>query len=273
MSESMTARKTLNFLNAYLGRMQPIIEQSRGIIDKYFGDGILALWPTDPDAAVEAALAMQRELTSFNQKIAADNTWLGREIRIGVGLHTGRLMMGAIGSKNRIDMSVIGDTVNLASRLEGLTKFYKVDVIVSEGTHHRLKRPQAFNFRLLDLVRPKGKAEAIRVYELIDAEYDDNLRARKLATKDKFNEAVMLYQKKNFASALERFEEVIAVASEDAVAKTYRERCRKMLDRVATGFNVDNWDAVEVGCSFGDAISLAPAELSLFRLDQIMYEK
>jgi class 3 adenylate cyclase len=123
MSESMTARRTLNFLNSYLGRMQPIIEQRRGIIDKYFGDGILALWPTDPDAAVEAAITMQRELVSFNEKIAADNTWLGREIRIGVGLHTGRLMMGAIGSKNRIDMSVIGDTVNLGESLRTLRFF------------------------------------------------------------------------------------------------------------------------------------------------------
>lgn len=243
----MTARKTLNFLNAYLGRMQPIIEQSRGIIDKYFGDGILALWPTDPDAAVEAALAMQRELYSFNQKISTDNTWLGREVRIGVGLHTGRLMMGAIGSRNRIDMSVIGDTVNLASRLEGLSKFYKVDVIVSEGTHHRLKRPQAFNFRVLDLVRPKGKAEAIRIYELIDAEYDEGLRERKIATKDRFNDGVLLYQKKQFEPALARFEEVLGIAPDDAVAKTYRERCRKMMEKVAHGFKIENWDAVEVG--------------------------
>ncbi|KAI9015393.1 hypothetical protein DFJ74DRAFT_679984 [Hyaloraphidium curvatum] len=246
MSESMTARKTLNFLNAYLGRMQPVIEQNRGIIDKYFGDGILALWPTDPDHAVEAAMAMQRELAQFNQKIAQDNTWLGREIRIGVGVHTGRLMLGAIGSKNRIDMSVIGDTVNLASRLEGLTKYYKADVIVSEGTHHRLKRPQNFNFRLLDLVRPKGKAEAIRIYELIDAEYDEGLRARKIATKDRFNDGVMLYQKKQFAPALERFEATLAGAADDSVARMYRDRCRKMLEKIAGGFRVDNWDAVEV---------------------------
>jgi hypothetical protein len=145
-----------------------------------------------------------------------------------------------------VSLIVFTDCFLLASRLEGLTKFYKVDVIVSEGTHHRLKRPQNYNFRLLDIVRPKGKAEAIRVYELIDAEFDDGLRGRKIATKDRFNDAVMLYQKKNFALALEKFEEVIAIAFDDAVAKMYRDRCRKMLDRVATGYKVDTWDAVEV---------------------------
>ncbi len=165
LSESMSARRTLNFLNGYLSRMQPVIEQNNGIIDKYFGDGILALWPGDPDHAVESAMSMQRELWDYNEQLAEDPTFGGREIRIGIGIHFGRLMMGAIGAKNRIDMSVIGDTVNLASRLEGLTKFYKIDVMISESTHVRLKNPAKFNFRVLDMVRPKGKHEAIRIYE------------------------------------------------------------------------------------------------------------
>jgi class 3 adenylate cyclase len=165
LSESMSARRTLNFLNGYLSRMQPVIEQNNGIIDKYFGDGILALWPGDPDQAVEAAMSMQRELWDYNEQLAEDPTFGAREIRIGIGIHFGRLMMGAIGAKNRIDMSVIGDTVNLASRLEGLTKFYKIDVMISESTHVRLKNPSKFNFRVLDMVRPKGKHEAIRIYE------------------------------------------------------------------------------------------------------------
>ena len=145
-------------------------------------------------------------------------------------------------------------------------------MIVSEGTHHRLKRPQNYNFRLLDIVRPKGKAEAIRVYELIDAEFDDALRASKIATKDRFNDAVMLYQKKNFAAALEKFEEVIVMAHEDAVAKMYRDRCRKMLDRVASGYKLDSWDSVEVRPSLpAQGVELVLILVSF--LKQIMYDK
>ncbi|KAJ3343051.1 hypothetical protein HDU93_000221 [Gonapodya sp. JEL0774] len=245
LSESMNARKTLSFLNAYLSKMQPLIEQNKGIVDKYFGDGILALW-NDPDGALDSAIFMQRELQHFNTNNLSEKTYHQRETRVGIGFNSGRLMLGAIGARSRIDVSVIGDTVNLGSRVEGLTKFYHVDCLVSEHTFVRLKNPNRFNFRMIDLVRAKGKTEAIKIYELIDGEYDERLRERKLAIRTIFTDAVNLYQRKNFMSALQKFDECWRLCPEDYCTRMYKDRCRKMLQMIADGVNINNWEPVEI---------------------------
>ncbi|KXS18843.1 hypothetical protein M427DRAFT_42141 [Gonapodya prolifera JEL478] len=245
LSESMNARKTLSFLNAYLSKMQPLIEQNKGIVDKYFGDGILALW-NDPDGALDSAIFMQRELQRFNASNLSEKNYHQRETRVGIGFNSGRLMLGAIGARNRIDVSVIGDTVNLGSRVEGLTKFYHVDCLVSEHTYVRLKNPNRFNFRMIDLVRAKGKMEAIKIYELIDGEYDEKLRARKVSIRNIFSEAVNLYQRKNFMSALQKFDECWKLCPEDYCTRMYRDRCKKMLQMIADGVNINNWEPVEI---------------------------
>jgi signal transduction histidine kinase/DNA-binding response OmpR family regulator len=131
LSEKMTPKENFDFLNMFLGGVGPCIREHRGFIDKYLGDGIMALFPESPVDAVEAALAMQVQLDEFNTHRATEGY---PPIKIGIGLHTGSLILGTIGEEKRMEGTVISDAVNLASRLEGLTKWYGCTLIISEQT-------------------------------------------------------------------------------------------------------------------------------------------
>ncbi len=129
LSEKMTPQENFDFINTYLGIMEPITRQYNGIIDKYIGDAIMALFPNNVDDAVQGAIAMLEKLVEFNQ-MPQDAGF--QKIRIGIGLHTGKLMLGTIGGQARMDGTVISDAVNLASRIEGLTKIYGTPLLISE---------------------------------------------------------------------------------------------------------------------------------------------
>ena len=131
LSEKMTPEENFNFINSYLSRMSPIIQNHHGYIDKFMGDGIMALFDGMPDNALNAAIAMQKHIVVYN--LHRDSQ--GYEpIRIGIGMHTGRLMLGAIGGIERMEGTVISDSVNLGSRIEGLTKIYGIKIAISEKT-------------------------------------------------------------------------------------------------------------------------------------------
>lgn len=165
MSEQMTPIETFEFLNDYLSRMGNAIDNCGGFIDKYIGDAIMALFDRPhTDYAVQAALAMQNTLVDFNQ----DRRKKGLPtIDIGIGIHQGEVIMGTIGFTSRIDSTVIGDAVNLASRVEGLTKTYNCSILVTESVIAALAHPENFKFRLVDRsVKVKGKDESIAIYEI-----------------------------------------------------------------------------------------------------------
>jgi class 3 adenylate cyclase len=125
----MSPGENFNFINSYLSRISPVIRENHGFIDKYIGDGIMALFPGDPRNALNAAMALLQTLDEYN----LDRLNSGyREIRVGIGINYGRLMLGTIGEEHRLEGTVISDTVNMASRLEQLTKVFQTDVIISE---------------------------------------------------------------------------------------------------------------------------------------------
>jgi two-component system sensor histidine kinase ChiS len=126
----MSPKDNFDFINAYLGRVSPVIRKHHGFIDKYIGDAIMALFPENADDAVQAAIEIHRQLVKFNQEREQFSL---QPIKIGIVLHIGTLMLGTIGEEKRMEGTVISDAVNLASRLEGLTKMYGASILVSEA--------------------------------------------------------------------------------------------------------------------------------------------
>ena len=167
LSESMTPEDNFRFINSYLSRMEPVINQNNGFIDKYIGDAIMALFSGDANNAVNAGIAMLNRLLEYNQNRANSGY---APIKIGIGINTGSLMLGTVGGQNRMDGTVISDAVNLASRVESLTKNYGVSLLITQETFLRLENPSEYAIRTLDRVKVKGKSESVTVYEVFDAD-------------------------------------------------------------------------------------------------------
>jgi signal transduction histidine kinase/class 3 adenylate cyclase/ActR/RegA family two-component response regulator len=222
LSERMTPEDNFRFINTYLSCMEPIIIEHTGFIDKYIGDAIMALFSGSADDAVKAGIDMLCQLKKYNEH---------REIvgyvpiQIGIGINTGLLMLGTVGGQKRMDSTVISDAVNLASRMEGLTKNYGVPLLISHQTYLGLLNPTAYAIRRIDQVQVKGKSELVTVYEVFEAD-DPESKAAKLATLEPFTKALSLYETKSFLPAAQLFEACLQRNPADTVAQIYLERCR-----------------------------------------------
>jgi class 3 adenylate cyclase/HAMP domain-containing protein len=166
MSEQLTPLETFALLNDYLACMGQVINDAGGFIDKYIGDAIMALFEDETTGCVlHAAVAMQQALKRFNeQRLRKDQP----TISIGIGIHRGEVVMGTIGFTSRIESTAIGDAVNIAARVEGLTRKYNCAILVTESVVAALRHPEAFKLRLVDdSVKVKGKNEPVAIYELM----------------------------------------------------------------------------------------------------------
>ena len=225
LSEQMTPRENFKFINEYLSRMEPAILENKGFIDKYIGDGIMALFSGNADDAVKAGITMVQQLTDYNQYRvkSGDNP-----IAIGIGINTGSLMLGTVGGKTRMDGTVISDDVNLASRMEGLTKLYQVSLLISHQTVARLQYPTDYCIRFIEQTKVKGKSKSVAVFEVFDGD-EPKIKEKKLATKAVFEEGLFLYYQKVFLEAKKRFQVVLSMIPNDTVAQIYLERCYQQL--------------------------------------------
>ena len=225
LSESMTPQENFDFMNSYLSQMEPMIVPFRGLIDKYIGDAIMALFPEGTDDGVRGALAMLERLDMYN---------LGRTragylpIRIGIGINTGIVMLGTVGGIGRMEGTVISDAVNLASRLEGMSKVYGVPLLISEHTLHSLEDPSQYCIRFLARSRVKGKQEAQSVYEVFDAD-PPRIRTAKKRTQKRFEEALAFYFVGDISRARTRLVRCLEEVPEDAPAVLYLSRCDEFL--------------------------------------------
>ncbi|MFA5371454.1 MAG: adenylate/guanylate cyclase domain-containing protein [Sideroxydans sp.] len=225
LSEDMTPQENFNFLNSYLKQMEPIIGTHHGIIDKYVGDTILALFTQGADDALSGAIHMLEKLDEYNA---------GREragykpIRVGFGLNTGLVMIGTVGGENRMESTVIGDAVNLTSRIEESTKVYGTPLLISQNTLYDLAVPGKYDIRFLDRIRVKGKTQPLSIYEVFNAD-PIKLRDDKRTTRDKFENAVVYYHLKDIPRAMKLFTQCIETAPDDLPARIYLTRCADFL--------------------------------------------
>lgn len=220
MSERMTPEDNFKFINAYLSRMEPAITENEGFIDKYIGDAIMALFGGSADDAVKAGISMLQRLSEYNLTRQRPER---SPISIGIGINTGDLMLGIVGGKHRMDSTVISDAVNLAARLEELSKRYQIPLLISEHTFLRLEDPNIYSLRVIDKVRVKGKSEMVSVFEVFDAD-PPVLYRKKAATKTLFEQALILYHLEAFPESAECFEACLRENPSDQVAKIYLER-------------------------------------------------
>jgi len=246
LSEQMTPQQNFNFINSYLGRMGPIIREHHGFIDKYIGDAIMALFPTDADNAVQASIDMLKLLVKYNQGRKRAGY---RPIKIGIGLNSGVLMLGTVGEQDRMDGTVISDAVNLASRIEGMTKVYGVSLLIGETTYFQLQDTSKYQIRIIDQVQAKGKSEPVTVFEVFDGDPPQIIEIKqqslmlfkqgfKLYHQAKFAGATSLFsdvlqvdlkgQMKQIEEAKEFFKEILHVHPDDKVAQIYVQRCENI---------------------------------------------
>jgi len=237
LSESMTPQENFNFLNAYLGRVSPIIRQHNGFIDKYIGDEVLALFPEQTEDAVQSAIAIRQEVVRYNESRKKRGH---QAIEIGIGIHTGSLMLGIIGEEERMDGTVISDAVNLASRLEGLNKLYGASIVISEQSLFSLERPTRYHFRFLDRVQVKGKTDPVSVFEVFDGDSAEMIDL-KLKTRTDFEKGLLHYHSEEFVEAQAFFKTVLDQNPEDKAASLYLKRAAYF---IKYGAPVD-WEGVE----------------------------
>ena len=223
LAEGMTPAETFGFINQYLGAVEPAIARHNGIVDKYVGDAVMALFPDNPDDAIRAALDMFQMLEMLNK----DRALRGEPpVQIGIGLHTGTLMLGTVGARERMDTTVISDAVNLASRVENLTKTYRVPLIITEETYLGLQAPDATAYRRIDRVLVQGKSQPVVLYEVLEAE-EPVRREAKQRTMPEFDAGLSCYESLDFIGAIAHFERALAKLPSDSVVEVLLGRARR----------------------------------------------
>lgn len=236
MSEKMTVSENFRFMNAYLKRMSPVIETHGGIVDKFIGDEIMSLFPDSAESALLAAIAMRNELSIYNTDRRKVNY---APIDIGAGLHTGNVMLGTVGSENRINTTIIGDNVNLASRLQSLTKSFGVKIILSDFVYRRLPDTSRFNLREIDSVLVKGKEKPVVLYECFDADSTE-LRELKQDLYGDLQLALFHYKAGNFAECGTILREYTKKCPNDTIPGIYLKRLEILSKRKLSA----NWTGV-----------------------------
>ncbi len=238
LSEQMTPEENFHFINSYLGRMGPIVRQYEGFIDKYIGDEIMALFPESAENAVRSAIVMLAALSCYNQ----GRQERGRApIRIGIGINTGHTMLGIIGEHGRMEGTVISDAVNLASRVEGLTKTYGASILLSEYTLSAIDNPDQYNHRFLGKVQVKGKENVVSIYEVFDGD-SSQVKELKLKTHADFAQGLEYYFARAFTKAAHCFQAVLEVNSDDKATLLYVDRANRFMESSPP----DGWQGVEV---------------------------
>jgi len=237
LSEGMTPKENFNFLNSFLNKMGPTIRENNGFVMQYLGDGLMSIFLHDPMDAVSASIEMVGQIEEYNISRKSKSR---KPISVGFGMHTGKLVMGVIGDEKRMDVNVVSDSVNTASRMEGLTKHYGASIIMSEDTLDGLKEKEKLHYRFLGLVKVKGKSIPLKIFEVLDG-ITDNVNKLKIKTKEAFETGLEYYFKKDFISAAAEFKNVATINSGDVGAQMYLKLSAKyMIEEVP-----EDWTGVE----------------------------
>ncbi len=224
VSEKMEPSETLSFLNDFLNRMSAVINRNGGFIDKFIGDAIMAVFEkSNTEDVVQSAIDMMQALQKLNRERKKE----GKEpVQIGIGIHYGPALLGTVGSADRMDSTIIGDSVNLAARTEGLTKQFGCPVIITESVvSHLGKNKNKYNYRMIDTVRVKGRDKPVKIYDLYNFDATGIIK-KKRETTDLLEKGRKLYIKQKWKEALDCFSEGHRLNLKDPIFKIYINRCK-----------------------------------------------
>lgn len=239
ISERLKPHELTELMNKMLTTLSRQIHSNRGTIDKYIGDAVMAFWnaplddPNHAKNAVLGSLSMQTAMARLSEELVGAGL---PELKMGVGINTGEACVGNMGSEIRLSYTVMGDTVNLASRLEGITKQYGVNTIVGERTFELTK--DDFLYRPVDAVRVKGKEEAVQIFEPMC--YKPKASASDYQLQDASYQYWESYQQRHFDDAVTILQELLAVYPDDGLLKIYLNRAMRFMEAPPP----DDWDAV-----------------------------
>ena len=241
ITESLGAEGTVQMLNEYFTIMVECITREGGMLDKFIGDAIMAGFgiplahDDDEDRAVRTAISMITELWDWN--IIRVKNGLD-PIDHGIGLNTGMVVSGNIGSPKRMDYTMIGDGVNLAARLESACKQYNAGILISEFTRKKLKG--TYRLRDVDMVVVKGKTKPVGVFEVLDYHTEDTF-PNLMDNVNYFNEGVLRYRKGNWSKAISQFDQALKATPSDKLSNIYIDRCHHLQTK-----NPKDWDGIWV---------------------------
>lgn len=236
-AELLSPHDVIELLNEYYSALSEPIKRLGGFIDSFAGDEIMALFPVPAQQAVEAGINMCEALRNFNAVLAAKGQ---PSLDMGVGLNTGPMVLGTMGAHDRMQCSVLGDTVNLASRIEHLTRIYEAQFLIGENTYTSLLDPDRYSIRMVDFVAVKGKDKAIRLYEVLDAETDSR-RKMKEASRDGLVTAMDAYFRRDFSAAYSIFSNLERLDASDPVPSIFAARCKRYMKQQLP----DDWQGYE----------------------------
>ncbi len=237
LSEKMSPEENFRFVSSFNERLGPIIRLNGGFINQYLGDSIMAIFPGNPESALDAAIAMQRAVWELNQERQSKGLPV---IRAGIGMHTGPLIMGITGDEFRMDAATISDTVNTASRIESLTKYYKTPLLLSGVTLQQIDNPGKYYLRQLGEVQLKGKNKLLSIVECING-YPEKEMDKKINNLSRFQQAMSYYRQRKFDISIQSFRDILEADPEDRTSGFFMENALKFyLSGVP-----ENWSGVE----------------------------
>ncbi len=225
LAENMPPQQLADFMNTYLQKISPEIRRHNGFVIKFIGDCIMAVFPESVEDALNASLAQFAKIREYNLELEQAGQ---KPIAIGMGLHVGQMMLGIIGEPTRLQGDVLSDTVNLAARLEGISKVYGAQLLMSEGVMEQLVHPERYQPRFLDRVMVKGRVEPLNIYEILAAD-SETMRILKLRTRDNFEAGVRQYQDCDWLAAKTYFKKVLEINIADRAAQVYLQRLEQFL--------------------------------------------
>ncbi len=237
LSEQMTPEENFRFVSSFNERLGPVIRSYNGFINQYLGDSIMAIFPRHPDDALNAAIAMQKAVYDLNLERQSEGLTI---IKAGIGMHTGSLIMGITGDEHRLDAATISDTVNTASRIESLTKYYRSPLLLSGETLRQISDNNKYHLRHLGKVQLKGKHKLLSIVECINGYPGEDLE-KKVKTLPHFSKAMKYYMEQSFENAIHGFQAIIETDPEDHTSTFFMENAMKYLKNGVP----ENWTGAE----------------------------
>ena len=223
LSEGMSLEENFRFITNHFQKMEAIVRENHGFVDKFIGDAVMALYPKSADDALRSGIMMQKSIDKQNKHHSESGN---PPIRIGISLNTGVLTLGVLGGEGRMENTVISDAVNIASHLESFNKIYSTKMILTQETVDNLTRPQDFLMRKLDRIQVGGKKKSINIYEVLEADEDHIYEAKKKTLKH-FREGQNYYEQKKYTEAIPFLKHCIEQFSGDRTASILLSKCEK----------------------------------------------